>query len=102
LDTTARGHRGIPAEVGDLALLLGADPVLGARTVGLTRSGQMRLDRSFDRWRAFSARQTISITSCDVDWQARLQPFGLLAVGDALQDGKGRPEATALGFISLM
>lgn len=102
MSATTRPVFEIPAEVRDLALRLGADPVLGNRTVALAQSGQMRLNLSSDRWLAFSARQTISITSCDFDWQARFQPFGLLRVVDALQDGMGRLEATALGFIPVM
>lgn len=92
----------IPTQVRDLALRLGANPILGARTVTLTQTGQMRLNLSSNLWLAFTARQKISITSCDFDWQARFQPFGLLAVVDALQNGKGRLEATAFGFISVM
>ena len=91
-----------PTEVRDLALRLGADPVPGARRVALTQTGQMRLDLTSNRWLAFTARQTIAVASCAFDWQARFLPFGLLAVVDALNDGKGRLEATALGFIPVM
>jgi len=97
-----RTDSGIPAEVRDLARRLGADPEPGARMVALTQTGQMRLNLSSDRWLAFTARQTIALTSCDFDWQARFLPFGLLAVADALQDGKGRLDATALGFVPVL
>lgn len=92
----------IPTQVRDLAVRLGADPVLGARTVFLTQTGRMRINLSSNRWLGFSARQTISITSCAFHWQARFQPFGLLTVVDALQDGGGRLDATAFGFIPVM
>ena len=102
MNATARTHPEIPIEVRGLALRLGAEPVLRARTVALTQTGQMRLNLSSNRWLAFTARQTISIISCDFDWQARFQPLGVLRVVDALEDGKGRLEAKALGFIPVM
>lgn len=102
MNATAKTHPVIPNDVRDLALRLGAEPVLRARTVALTQTGQMRLSLSSNRWLAFTARQTISITSCDFDWQARFQPFGLLRVADALENGTGRLEAKALGLIPVM
>jgi hypothetical protein len=91
----------LPAAVRDLAMRLGADPRAGARRVRLAQTGRMKSRLDADSWTPFTASQTISTQTCAFDWLARAGPFGLVTARDALADGEGRLDVTALGFISI-
>jgi hypothetical protein len=91
----------LPAAVRDLALRLGADPNAGARRVRLTQTGRMKSQLDATSWMPFTASQAISTQTCAFDWRARAGPLGLVSVRDALADGEGRLEVTALGFIPI-
>ena len=92
----------LPSAVRDLALRLGADPVPGPETVTLNQIGQMKLGLRSTRWLPFTARQTLSVRSSAFAWRARFRPFGYLSVTDAFENGTGRLDVTALGFIPLV
>jgi hypothetical protein len=49
----------------------------------------------------FSATQTISNVACAFDWRAKFGPFGVVSVRDALENGEGSLDVTALGFIPI-
>ena len=101
----AEDHRQIrerlPAAVYALALRLGADPGTNPKTVKLTQTGRMKSRLEATAWMAFTATQTISTSECAFDWRARVGPFGMVSVRDALEDGEGRLDVTALGLIPL-
>ncbi len=44
----------------------------------------------------------MQIGACDFVWRARFPPFGLIGVCDALENGVGRLDVTALGFIPIL
>jgi hypothetical protein len=88
--------------VSDLALRLGADPTSAFTAVSFSQTGKMRLSLESRLWLPFKALQTMSVTSCAFAWRARFRPFGYLAVTDALEEGLGRLDVTALGLISLV
>jgi hypothetical protein len=90
----------LPAAVHDLALRLGAKPELDRSTVRLRQTGRMKPEGAA-RWMSFTARQTISTRHCSFEWRARAGPFRVIAVRDALQDGQGCLDVTALGFIPI-
>ena len=92
----------LPSAVRDLALRLGADPVRGPETVTLNQIGEMKLELASARWLPFTARQTMSVTSCAFAWHAGFRPFGYLSVTDAFENGTGRLDVTALGVIPLV
>jgi hypothetical protein len=50
---------------------------------------------------SFSATQAISTRECAFDWRARAGPLKLVSARDALKDGEGRFDVTALGIIPL-
>lgn len=52
-------------------------------------------------WMKFTARQTISTTSCSFAWRARTGPAGMISVRDALIGGEGVLDVRALGFIPI-
>lgn len=97
---TPRSDRLLPA-VHDLALRLGADPAGKPSGVYLEQSGQMRR-LGGKRWINFSAKQTISASHFDFDWNARMGPFGMISVRDAFVDGDGQLAVRALGFIPIV
>lgn len=62
----------------------------------------MRISLNSKLWLPFRAHQTVSVTSCAFTRHARFQPFGYLAVTDAIEDGEGRLDVTALGLLPLV
>lgn len=95
------GNR-LPPIVSDLALRLGADPAYASNAVSFSQTGKMKVSLKSNRWLPFTARQTMSVTSCAFAWRARFQPFGYLTVTDALENGVGRLDVTAVGLIPLV
>ncbi|MEQ1688987.1 MAG: DUF6544 family protein, partial [Sphingopyxis sp.] len=89
----------LPSAVHDLALRLGASPELARSTVKLEQSGRMKRQLGQESWMPFTAAQTLSANACEFEWRARFGPFGLISACDALQDGEGRLDVMALGFI---
>jgi hypothetical protein len=55
-----------------------------------------------DAWMSFTARQTIDIGASNFAWHARIAPLGAVSVCDALEQGIGRLDVTALGCIPLV
>jgi len=90
-----------PASVYELALRLGADPKSDPRDVRLTQTGRMKTKLDAKSWMPFTATQSISTHRCEFDWLARAGPLGMISARDALADGKGRLDVTALGFIPI-
>jgi hypothetical protein len=92
-------HTRLPAAVYDLAVRLGAKPGDDRSTVTLTQSGRMKRNLDGDAWMDFTATQTISTRACEFDWQAQAGPLGMVSARDALKNGEGQFDITALGFI---
>ena len=90
--------RPVPAAVRDLAHRLCAIAQIG--DVRLTQKGRMRQDAA-SSWMTFSARQTISITTCAFEWRARTGPAGMVSIRDALAGGEGVLDVRALDFIPM-
>lgn len=88
----------LPPAVRDLAQRLCGSVQSG--DVRLTQRGRMRQDPA-SSWMKFTARQTISTTSCAFDWRAQTGPAGIVSVRDALVGGVGVLDARALGFIPI-
>lgn len=61
----------------------------------------MKRNLDVDAWMDFTATQTISTRVCEFDWRARAGPLGMVSARDALQNGEGRFDITALGFIPI-
>lgn len=91
----------LPAAVYDLAVRLGVTPDDSRSTVKLTQTGRMRRSLETESWMDFTAVQTISTRACEFDWRANAGPFGMISARDALQNGEGRFDITALGFIPI-
>lgn len=91
----------LPAAVVDLAMRLGVQPAADPPCVNLTQTGHIRRSLESDSWMAFKASQTIATHRCAFDWRARVGRFGLIAGRDALDDGDGRFDITALGVLPL-
>jgi len=89
----------LPAAVYDLALRLGANPEMSRKTVKLKQTGRMKQRLGATSWMSFTATQTIDTGECAFDWRARVGPFGMISVRDALQGGQGRLDVMALGVI---
>ena len=53
-------------------------------------------------WMSFTASQTISTRTCEFDWRARAGPFGLVSARDALKEGEGQFDVTALGIVPIV
>ncbi len=92
----------LPAAVYDLALRLGVKPGGNRSSVRLAQTGRMKRNINAESWMSFTASQTISTQVCEFDWRARAGPFGLVSARDALQDGEGKFDVTALGFIPIV
>lgn len=90
-----------PAAVVDLARRLGVQPGSEIEETRLSQTGRMKGRLDAAAWMPFTATQTISTRQCAFDWRARAGPFGAVTARDALQDGEGRLDVTALGFIPL-
>jgi hypothetical protein len=54
------------------------------------------------KWMNFRAGQTIDLDQCRFSWVARTGPFGSVRIVDALDQGVGRLDVTALGFLPLL
>lgn len=91
----------LPKAVVDLALRLGAKADDSRAKVRLTQTGQMKAKVDAKSWMAFTATQSISTTTCAFDWRARAGPFGVVTGRDALENGEGRFDIMALGFIPI-
>lgn len=88
----------LPSAVHDLAMRLGAFPGGAQSSVTLTQSGRMKRSINAKSWMPFTATQTISIHTCAFDWRAKMGPFGMISIRDALQDGDGRLAVKAFGL----
>jgi hypothetical protein len=99
-DQQARAR--LPAAVYDLALRLGVNPADKRTRVQLTQTGRMKRSLNSESWMSFTASQTISTQACEFDWRARAGPFGLFSARDALKDGQGQFDVTALGFVPIV
>jgi hypothetical protein len=91
----------LPNFVRDLATRLGGQTHAGPR-VSLQQKGRIKRAIGKDAWMAFTARQTIDNDASNFAWHARIAPLGAVSVCDALDDGVGRLDVTALGFIPLV
>lgn len=91
----------LPAAVYDLAIRLGVKPGDNRSTVELTQTGRIKRSLDGDAWMDFTAAQTISTRVCQFDWRARAGPLGMVSARDALENGEGRFDITALGFIPI-
>ncbi|MEQ1820445.1 MAG: DUF6544 family protein [Terricaulis sp.] len=89
----------LPDAVKTLARVLGAEA--RSQGVSLTQAGRMKLSIDAKTWTKFTARQTIETPACGFDWRARMGPFGVIAVQDALLDGRGKLSVKALGIAPL-
>lgn len=88
----------LPA-VRDLALRLGAEPLLPKARVRLSQSGRMQ--QPGGAWRSFVARQTIETADCAFDWRARTGPFGALSIRDCLTSSGAALEVRLFGVLRL-
>ena len=91
----------LPEAVHDLAIRLGVKPRDNPARVSLTQTGRMKRDLDSEAWMSFTASQTIWTRACEFDWRAKAGPFGMISGRDALMDGKGRFDITALGLIPI-
>lgn len=55
-----------------------------------------------DSWMSFTAHQSIAIKACNFAWRARFSPFGLISACDSLENGIGRLDVKALGYIPIV
>jgi hypothetical protein len=55
-----------------------------------------------DAWMSFTARQSIETGACNFAWHVRFVRFGLVSACDALENGVGRLDVTALGVIPMV
>ncbi len=101
IETDLQRDTRLPPAVHDLALRLGAKPGDNLSEVRLTQTGRMKAKLDAKSWMAFTATQSISTRTCAFDWRARAGPFGLVSGRDALENGEGRFDIMALGFIPL-
>lgn len=90
----------LPVEVRDLARRYGASDARPEHRVALRQKGVMR-DGPHNRWAAFRAEQSISLTRPAFRWTARTGPLGLVTVTDALRCGQPRLEVRAFGLLTL-
>jgi hypothetical protein len=91
----------LPPAVYDLAMRLGAKAGARAQDVRLKQTGRMKTKLEATSWMPFTAAQTISTRRCNFDWLAHAGPLGMISVRDALANGEGRLDVTALGFIPI-
>jgi len=91
-----------PAVAIDLATRLGAQPARSKSIVTLAQSGRMKRALGTDSWMSFTARQSIEVRDCNFEWSAKFSPLGLISVYDALENGVGQLDVTALGFIPMV
>jgi hypothetical protein len=99
-DPNALGR--LPQMAAELALRLGADPDAAFERVSFSQTGKMRISLTSKRWLPFTARQTMAVRSCAFTWRARFLPLGYMTVIDALENGVGRLNVSALGVIPVV
>jgi hypothetical protein len=100
-ETSNQRRSRLPAAVYDLAIRLGVKPDDNRGGVKLTQIGRMKRKLGAESWTAFTAAQTISTCACEFDWRAKAGPFGIISARDALENGEGRLDIMALGFIAI-
>lgn len=91
----------LPGAVHDLAVRLGVKPGVHHSSVRLTQVGRMKAKLDAKSWMAFTATQAIATRTCEFDWRARAGPLGMVSGRDALENGVGRFDIMALGFIAI-
>jgi hypothetical protein len=92
----------IPATVHELAARLGVKAEGNTVAVKLTQTGRIKRKIDTESWLSFTAIQSISVNECAFDWRARAGPFGMVSAHDALKNGVGQFDITALGFIPIV
>ncbi len=92
----------LPTAVYDLALRLGVKPGDDRSSVRLTQTGRIKHSLNSKAWIPFTASQTFSTRVCEFDWRARAGLFGQFSARDALKDGQGQFDVTALGFVPIV
>jgi len=95
-------HPHLPTPVYDLAVRLGAVSNSSLRGVRLKQTGRMKTRLDAPSWIPFTATQTISMRTSAFAWRARAGPFAMISARDALSDGQGQLDVTALGFIPIV
>jgi len=90
----------LPEAVKTLARVLGAES--SSEGASLAQAGRMKLSIDAKNWTRFTARQTIETRACGFDWRARMGPFGMISVQDALIEGRGRLSVKVLGVMPLV
>ncbi len=91
----------LPSGVHELALRLGVRPDEDRSRVKLTQIGRMKAKIEAESWMRFTATQSISMRECAFDWRASAGPLGWISGRDALENGQGRFDIMALGFIPM-
>ncbi len=91
----------LPARARDLAARLGVRADDRNSLVTLTQTGRMKRQLGDPSWMSFDATQTLCTRFCAFEWRARFGPLGVLSVRDALQNGEGKLDVTALGVIPI-
>ncbi len=98
-------HPDLPSVALDLATRLGARALPGPSPDGsivtLTQTGRMKRALGKDAWMSFTASQTIATAASNFAWTAKFGPLGIISVCDALKDGIGQLDVTALGLIPI-
>lgn len=92
----------IPATVHDLAVRLGVKAEGNPVAVKLAQKGRIKRKIDTESWLSFTAIQSISVNECAFDWRARAGPFGMVSAHDALKNGVGQFDITALGVIPIV
>lgn len=98
---TIRWDYELPPAVFDLAIRMGADPLLALPEIHLEQKGRMRQKLDSETWTGFHAKQTISLHHCAFEWRAWSGLGGMISVTDALAQGHGELEVCALGLFRL-
>lgn len=99
--STIRWDYALPPAVFDLAIRMGADPLLALPEIHLEQKGCMRQKLDSGKWTDFHAKQTISLHHCAFEWRAWSGLGGMISVSDALAQGHGELEVCALGLFRL-
>jgi hypothetical protein len=92
----------LPAAVYDLAVRLGAKPLVDTQRVRLTQTGRMKRRLDSETWMPFTATQTIATTDCEFDWRGHAGPFGAVSARDFLEDGEAGLVVTAFGVLPIL
>lgn len=94
----AKARTDLPPEVSTLAKRLGASLKHPARYVDLSQSGTMWFKPGASP-QHFTARQRIGTSSSGFVWRAKIGPFGMTRVVDALVNERGFLEARLFGIL---